>query len=146
MSVILFDHRQHQRCSISSEKMLPYATISDAESAMGRSLSFLETLWFRYSARMPDYLLYYHNILFLFLIFTLAPLPLALLELRGVKFLNKYKIQPKSRVPPSSVLECYKSVLKVFVFVIGPLQLSSYQTIKVSFMIVGLWFACWILN
>lgn len=79
---------------------------------------------------MPDYLLYYHNILFLFLIFTLAPLPLSLLELRGVKFLNKYKIQPKSRVAPSSVLECYKSVLKVFVFVIGPLQLSSYQTIK----------------
>ncbi|KAG6537488.1 hypothetical protein ZIOFF_002582 [Zingiber officinale] len=31
---------------------------------MGRSLTFAEDIWFRYTARMPDYLLFYHNIIF----------------------------------------------------------------------------------
>ncbi|KAG6504537.1 hypothetical protein ZIOFF_036871 [Zingiber officinale] len=53
----------------------------EAEVALGRSLTFAEDIWFRYTAWMPDYLLFYHNIIFLFVIFSLAPLSLALIEL-----------------------------------------------------------------
>nr|XP_010918621.1 very-long-chain aldehyde decarbonylase GL1-10 [Elaeis guineensis] len=110
--------------------MLPYETIAAAEAAMGRNLTASEALWFRYSARMPDYLLYCHNILFLFVIFTLAPLPLALLEVRLPSFLVPYKLQPKVHLPTSSFFQCYKDVMRVFLLVVGPLQLFSYPSIK----------------
>ncbi|XP_042391922.1 very-long-chain aldehyde decarbonylase GL1-10-like [Zingiber officinale] len=110
--------------------MLPYATLVEAEAALGRSLSFSEAVWFRYSARMPDYLLYCHNIIFLFAIFTLAPLPLALIELGLPASVSAFKIQPKVRHPPTSFSQCYKGVMRVFTLVIGPLQLASYPIIK----------------
>ncbi|RWW23838.1 hypothetical protein GW17_00011896 [Ensete ventricosum] len=111
--------------------MLPYATLEDAEAALGRSLTVAEALWFRYSARMPDYLLYCHNVLFLLVIFSLAPLPLTLIELCLPAAVSPYKLQPKVRLPAASFLRCYKDVMRVFIFVVGPLQLSSYPTVKV---------------
>ncbi|XP_065040073.1 very-long-chain aldehyde decarbonylase GL1-10-like isoform X2 [Musa acuminata AAA Group] len=78
-----------------SPDMLPYATLEDAEAALGRSLTAVEALWLRYSARMPDYLLYCHNILFLLVIFSLAPLPLTLIELCLPAAVSPYKLQPK---------------------------------------------------
>jgi plant 4,4-dimethylsterol C-4alpha-methyl-monooxygenase len=111
--------------------MISYATIAEAEAALGRSLSTAETFWFNYSATMPDYLLYYHNLLFLFVVFTLVPLPIALIELWFPRAVAPYKIQPKVNLAPVSFIKCYMNVFRVFVFVIGPLQLSSYPTIKV---------------
>lgn len=111
--------------------MIPYASAAEAEAALGRNITAAEALWFRYSARVPDYLLFYHNILFLFVVFTLAPLPLALLELRAPWTISTYKLQPKIRLPRASFLQCYKDVMRAFVFVVGPLQLSSYPTVKV---------------
>ncbi|KAK1325464.1 Methylsterol monooxygenase 1-1 [Acorus calamus] len=110
--------------------MLPYETLTEAEAALGRALTGPETLWFRYSARIPDSILYYHNVFFLLVIFTLVPLPLALIELRRPKLLDKYKIQPKVHVTTSEVLKCYKDVMFTFFCVVGPLQLSSYPIIQ----------------
>lgn len=112
--------------------MLPYETIAAAEAAVGRNLTACEALWFRYSARMPDYLLYWHNILFLFVLYTLVPLPLAFLEVRLPSALVPYKIQPKVYVPVTSFFQCYKDVMRAFLLVVGPLQLFSYPSIKVS--------------
>ncbi|KAK6130186.1 hypothetical protein DH2020_036102 [Rehmannia glutinosa] len=53
--------------------MLPYATVEAAETALGRSLTAAETLWLNYSAHKSDYFLYCHNIIFLFLIFSVFP-------------------------------------------------------------------------
>lgn len=118
--------------------MLPYATLQEAEGALGRALTTAEELWFRYSARIPDYVLYWHNLVFLFVIFTLVPLPLAFLELRGARFLDRYKLQPKVRVPRAAFVQCYKDVLGVFFTVIGPLQLLSFPTIKMVGIRTGL--------
>uniref|UniRef100_A0A453J476 Uncharacterized protein n=1 Tax=Aegilops tauschii subsp. strangulata TaxID=200361 RepID=A0A453J476_AEGTS len=51
--------------------------------ALGRAMTRAEAAWLRYSASMPDHLLYCHNVAILLLLYTLAPLPLALLELRA---------------------------------------------------------------
>ncbi|KAG6514069.1 hypothetical protein ZIOFF_024408 [Zingiber officinale] len=75
---------------------------------------------------MPDYLLFYHNIIFLFVIFSLAPLPLTLIELGFPASVSSFKIQPKIHLPPTSFFQCYKDVMRVFLLVVDPLQLSSY--------------------
>ncbi|XP_072986626.1 very-long-chain aldehyde decarbonylase GL1-10-like [Typha latifolia] len=118
--------------------MLPYGNTAEAEAALGRSLTALEALWFRYSAGIPDYILYYHNILFLLVIFTLVPLPLAFLELRLPSAISPYKLQPKVRLPPGTFLQCYKDVMWVFLLAVGPLQLVSYPTIKMIGIRTGL--------
>lgn len=111
--------------------MLPYRNLVDAELALGRNLTAIETLWFHYSASMPDYLLYYHNIAFLFFTFTLVPLPIAVAELIRPSTIAPFKLQPKVTLPPSSFFKCYKEVLRVFFLVVGPLQLISYPSVKV---------------
>ncbi|GAB4856996.1 Methylsterol monooxygenase 1-1 [Ancistrocladus abbreviatus] len=110
--------------------MLPYKTISDAEAALNRTLTFAETLWFNYSANKSDYFLYSHNILFLFLIFSLAPLPVVLFDLVRSSNFDRFKIQPKVKLSPSEMFACYKTVMKLFFLVVGPLQLVSYPSIK----------------
>ena len=113
-------------------RMLPYASISAVEAALGRNLTFAETLWFNYSATKSDYFLYCHNILFLFLIFSLVPMPLVFLELKRFSFFDSYKIQPKVRLSLEEMFRCYKDVMRMFFFIVGPLQLVSYPTIQVS--------------
>ncbi|PKI49493.1 hypothetical protein CRG98_030110 [Punica granatum] len=110
--------------------MLPYGTIKDAEAALGRNLTFAESLWFHYSADKSDYFLYCHNILFLFLAFSLVPIPFICMELRRSDTFDRYKIQPKVRLTLSEVVKCYKDVLRMFFLVVGPLQLVSYPSIK----------------
>lgn len=114
-----------------SSSMLPFQTMHEAELALGRTLTFAERLWFRYSAQMPDFLLYSHNTFFLFLFFSLAPLPLTLMEHINPKPLQKYKLQPKVHLSPQTFFKCYKDVIKVFILAVGPLQLFSYPAIKV---------------
>lgn len=116
--------------------MLPYATIDEAAAALGRNLTFAETLWFNYSANKSDYFLYCHNILFLFLIFSLVPLPVVFLELARSAGFDGYKIQPKVRLSFEEMFKCYKDVMRMFFLVVGPLQLVSYPSIKVSFLSV----------
>ncbi|AEE84653.1 unnamed protein product [Arabidopsis thaliana] len=112
--------------------MIPYATIEEASIALSRNLTWLETLWFDYSATKSDYYLYCHNILFLFLIFSLVPLPLVFIESSQSTsdLFNRYKIQPKVKNSFSSMFKCYKDVMKMFILVVGPLQLVSYPSIQ----------------
>ncbi|KAK4748575.1 hypothetical protein SAY87_015161 [Trapa incisa] len=118
--------------------MLPYGSIEEAEAALGRGLTFAETLWFNYSATKSDYYLYCHNILFLFLIFSLVPLPLIIMELSRSAGIVKYKIQPRVRLSFSEIFRCYKDVMWMFFFVVGPLQLVSYPTVKMIGIRTGL--------
>ncbi|XP_002509623.2 methylsterol monooxygenase 1-1 [Ricinus communis] len=110
--------------------MLTYTTLDEAAAALGRNLTFSETLWLNYSANKSDYYLYCHNILFLFLIFSIVPLPVVLIELMRLAGFDKYKIQPKVKLSWSEMLKCYKDVMKMFFFIVGPLQLVSYPSIK----------------
>ncbi|KAK6117211.1 hypothetical protein DH2020_049090 [Rehmannia glutinosa] len=110
--------------------MLPYATVEAAETALGRSLTAAETLWLNYSAHKSDYFLYCHNIIFLFLIFSVFPFYYLFLEHFFKKFVGPYKIQPKVNLSFSDTLRCYKSVMRMFFLVVGPLQLVSYPSIK----------------
>nr|WEU38163.1 C-4 sterol methyl oxidase [Paris polyphylla] len=110
--------------------MLPFESVAAAEAAVGRSLTAAETVWFRYSAGMHDFWLYAHNILFLIVVYSLAPLPIALVELLRPKAISRFKIQRKVRIPSSVVLRCYKDVIRTFILAVGPLQLFSYSTIK----------------
>lgn len=112
--------------------MLPYQTINEAALALGRNLTFAETLWFNYSARKSDYFLYCHNILFLFLIFSLVPIPLVFIELMRIAGFDRYKIQPKVRLSFQEMVRCYKDVMRMFFLVVGPLQLVSFPSIKVG--------------
>ncbi|KAJ6703699.1 STEROL DESATURASE [Salix viminalis] len=110
--------------------MLPYTTLDEAAAALGRNLTVAETLWFNYSAKKSDYYLYCHNILFLFLIFSVVPLPLVFTSLWRSGGFDKYKIQPKVKLSPSETFKCYKDVMFMFFFVVGPLQLVSYPSVK----------------
>ncbi|XP_050229977.1 methylsterol monooxygenase 1-1-like [Mercurialis annua] len=115
--------------------MLPYTTVEEAAAALGRNLTSAETIWFNYSANKSDYCLFCHNILFLFLIFSVVPLPVVFIEL--MRFYN-HKIQQKVKLSPSEMLKCYKDVMKMFIFVVGPLQLVSYPSIKMIGIRTGL--------
>ncbi|KAJ8504626.1 hypothetical protein OPV22_005512 [Ensete ventricosum] len=110
--------------------MLPFTSVGEAETALGRNLTVAEAVWFQYSAGMHDFWLYAHNIVFLLLVYSVAPLPVALAELKRPKAIHKYKLQPKVHVPVADVLKCYKNVVKTFLFAVGPLQLVSFPTIK----------------
>eukprot|EP00249_Psilotum_nudum_P011200 c23022_g1_i1 orf=496-1326(-) len=110
--------------------MLPYRTIQDAQIALGRPLSYSENLWFRYTGEVSDYWLYYLNIIFLFLVFTVAPLPTAMIDLLRVKAFQKYKLQPGELNSYSGIYRCYKTVMHTFFTVVGPMQLLSYPIIK----------------
>nr|WEU38162.1 C-4 sterol methyl oxidase [Paris polyphylla] len=118
--------------------MMPYETVGEAEVALGRGLSSGEALWFRYSASVPDHVLYYFNTVFLMIIFTIAPLPLAFLELRRSPAVEPFKIQPKVRLTHRSFLKCYADVMRIFVLLVTPLQLFSYPSIKMVGIRTGL--------
>ncbi|CAI9771749.1 unnamed protein product [Fraxinus pennsylvanica] len=110
--------------------MLSYTTIQEAEAALGRPLTAAETLWFNYTATRSDYFLYCHNILFLFLIFSIFPYYYLFLEFFFSNSIKPYKIQPKVKLSFSDSIRCYKSVMRVFFLVVGPLQLISYPSVK----------------
>ncbi|XP_076895134.1 methylsterol monooxygenase 1-1-like [Bidens hawaiensis] len=110
--------------------MLPYTSIPAAETAIGRPLTAAETVWLNYTATKSDYFLYCHNILFLFLVFTLTPLFYVFIELLFSKHVIAYKIQPKVRFSVADNISCYLDVMRTFVLVVGPLQLVSYPSIQ----------------
>ncbi|PWA90711.1 Fatty acid hydroxylase [Artemisia annua] len=110
--------------------MLPYATIQEAETSLGRSLTTLETTWFNYTSDMSDYIIYCHNILFLFLIFSIVPLFYIFIELLFSNHVTRYKIQPKVKFSVYENFKCWFNVMKMFVLCVGPLQLVSYPSIQ----------------
>ncbi|KAH6767457.1 sterol-4alpha-methyl oxidase 1-1 [Perilla frutescens var. hirtella] len=110
--------------------MLPYQTLEEAEVSVGRQLTFAEELWFKYSASKSDDILYCHNILFLFIFYTLMPLPYVIMELMHSNKFDKFKIQPKKQNSFSDFLDCYKKVFFTFVLAVGPLQIFSYPIIQ----------------
>ncbi|VAH05975.1 unnamed protein product [Triticum turgidum subsp. durum] len=118
--------------------MLPWATAAEAEAALGRAMTAAEALWFRWTAEASDYYLYCLNILFLLVVFTLAPLPVALLELRAPRAVGPYKLQPRVRLSRAEFIKCYGDVMRIFFLVIGPLQLVSYPAVKMVGIHTGL--------
>uniref|UniRef100_A0A0D9Z0Y8 aldehyde oxygenase (deformylating) n=1 Tax=Oryza glumipatula TaxID=40148 RepID=A0A0D9Z0Y8_9ORYZ len=117
--------------------MLPYATAAEAEAAVGRGLTWAEAAWFRYSASIPDYCLYCHNVPILLLVYTLAPLPLALLELRRHLPLP-HKLQPGVLHPPAAFLRCYAATARVLLLAVGPVQLASFPAVRAVGIRTGL--------
>lgn len=118
--------------------MLPYKSIGEAETALNRTLTFPETIWFNYSSSKSDYFLYCHNIIFLFVIFSVIPIPLVVAELLRACNIERYKIQPKVRLSFAEIMACYKTVMKMFFFIVGPLQLVSYPSVKLIGIRTGL--------
>ncbi|KAL1371292.1 hypothetical protein HN51_001504 [Arachis hypogaea] len=106
--------------------MLPYATLSEAEVAIGRNLTAAETLWFNYTGKMPDLMVYCHTIALLFCVYSLSPLPVVLIELKRLNPFDSHKIQPKVRLSFKEMFRCYKDVMFLFFCIVGPLQFISY--------------------
>jgi 4,4-dimethyl-9beta,19-cyclopropylsterol-4alpha-methyl oxidase len=123
--------------------MLPYQTLEEAAAAVGRNLTYAETLWFNYSADKSDYFLYCHNTILLFFIYSVVPLPMVFLELARV---DRYKIQPKARMSVPEIFRSYRDTMLVFFLIEGPLQLMSFSSVKVLCFWVGFlgfWCFCW---
>lgn len=112
-------------------EMLPYSSVESAVAALGRDLTFAESIWLKYTGHVPDSCLYFCNIIFLFVVFNCVPVPLAVLDGLNIQALKKYKIQPGVHYTAAEVLSCWRSVMKTFITVVGPLQLSSYPLVKV---------------
>jgi 4,4-dimethyl-9beta,19-cyclopropylsterol-4alpha-methyl oxidase len=111
--------------------MLPYTTAAEAEAALGRAMTYAEDAWFRYSAAMPDYHLYLHIVPMLLLVYTLASIPLALLELGAPSFSLRYKIQPRAQLSAAVFLRCYMDTMGILLVTIVPLHIVSYPAVKV---------------
>ncbi|CAN6286018.1 unnamed protein product [Urochloa humidicola] len=118
--------------------MIPYATAGEAEAALGRGLTRWEAAWFWYSSAMPDYWLFWHNVVILLVVYTLAPLPLALLELHCSKLTWPYKLQPRVRLPAAAFLRCYRETARVLLVTVGLLQVVSYPVFRMAGIRTGL--------
>ncbi|KAK1653995.1 hypothetical protein QYE76_071800 [Lolium multiflorum] len=119
--------------------MLPYATTAGAEAALGRALTGAEAAWLRYSASVPDHLLYCHNVAILLVIYTLAPLPLALFELLTPRAVTSpLKLQPRTRLSPAAFLRCYFDTARVLLLTVGMLSIVSFPVVKMVGIRTGL--------
>jgi len=96
---------------------------------------------FRYSSATPDYCLHFHTVILLSVVYTLVPLPLALLELRtsAKQTSPPYKLQPRVRRTPADFIRCYKNTVSVVAPAAGALQLVSYPAVKVHTTSVLRW-------
>jgi methylsterol monooxygenase/4,4-dimethyl-9beta,19-cyclopropylsterol-4alpha-methyl oxidase len=84
--------------------MIPYATAAEAEAALGRAMTWAEAAWYQYSAAMPDSWLHCHTTFILFVIYTITPLPLVVLEQFAPSVVLPYKLQPRVRLPLAAFL------------------------------------------
>jgi 4,4-dimethyl-9beta,19-cyclopropylsterol-4alpha-methyl oxidase len=123
-------NRKRQDLAGARFAMLPFASVMDAQESLGRNLTYLELQWFRHTSGVSDYILYCYNIVFLFIIFNLAPLPSVLLDVLQVRAAEKYKLQPGVHNSRDAVWKCYKSVMLLFFTVVLPLQLSSFPAVR----------------
>ncbi|MCO5575758.1 hypothetical protein L7F22_029562 [Adiantum nelumboides] len=111
---------------------LPYTTLLEAQAAMGgRSLTASETLWFRYTASVPDASLFFLNIIFAFLVFHVFSIPSLLLDLlarSAFPSLLRFKLHPNSFLDAASLLRCYSGVMLTCVG--SPLMCLSNNVFK----------------
>ena len=105
--------------------MIPYATPAEAEAALGRAMTRAEAAWYQYSAAMPDSWLHCHTTFILFVIYTITPLPLVVLEQFAPSVVLPYKLQPRVRLPLAASLRCYMEAACFFPLAVG-FQLVSY--------------------
>ncbi|KAK8718363.1 hypothetical protein V6N13_045599 [Hibiscus sabdariffa] len=110
--------------------MLQYGSLEGAELGLGRNLTVAEKLWYAYSAEKSDYMLYSHTCLFLFLVFSLVPLPWVLVELHWFDATSKFKVQTRIKRSFPELLKCYKDVMTNFILVVAPLILVSFPVLK----------------
>ncbi|CAO2203614.1 unnamed protein product [Urochloa humidicola] len=105
--------------------MIPYASAAEAEAALGRAMTWAEAAWYKYSVAMPDSWLHCHTTVILFVIYTITPLPLLILEQFAPSVILPYKLQPGVQVPLADSLRCYIEAACVFPIAVG-FQLVSY--------------------
>lgn len=94
--------------------MITYATAAEAEAALGRAMTWVEAVWYQYSAAMPDSWLHCHTTFILFIMYTITPLPLVVLEQLAPSVVLPYKLQPLVRLPPAASLRCYMDAACIF--------------------------------
>lgn len=80
--------------------------MQEAEAVLGRTMTWVEAAWFRYSAAMPDSWLLCHNILGAAIAFLVVPLPLLLLEQLAPAIALRYKLQPQVPSPSPTAQLC----------------------------------------
>lgn len=118
--------------------MLPFQSIQEAEASLGRNMTIGETLWLKYSANKSDYFLYCHNTIFLFIVYTLLPLPYAIAELLRSYKVDRFKIQPKVQHSLRQMFKFYKHAMTVYTVAVGPLQLCSFPVVQAIGIRTGL--------
>ncbi|XP_035830198.1 methylsterol monooxygenase 1-1-like [Helianthus annuus] len=110
--------------------MMPFTSLQEVETAIGRSLTRAETLWFNYTANKSDYVLYCHNIPLVFLLSTLPPLFYLVMELIFPNYVASYKLQPKIKFSLYDKFTCYLGVMKTLLLTVVPMLLASYPLMK----------------
>nr|ADN03942.1 C-4 sterol methyl oxidase [Artemisia annua] len=110
--------------------MLPYSSLQEAETAIGRPLTIAETLWFKYSANKSDYVLYCHNIPLIFFLTTFSPLVYVVIEFLFPDYAASYKIQPKIKVSLYENFKMYLGVMRTFILLVVPILLASHPSIQ----------------
>ncbi|XP_071693287.1 methylsterol monooxygenase 1-2-like isoform X2 [Rutidosis leptorrhynchoides] len=110
--------------------MLPYTTLQEAETAIGRSLTAAETLWFNYSGNKSDYILYCHNIPLILILSMIVPLFYLIIELIFPNYVASYKVQPNIKISLYQNIKCYVGVLRTYILIVTPILLASYPSIK----------------
>jgi hypothetical protein len=114
--------------------MMPYGTAAEAEAALGRSMTWAEALWFRYSAAMPDLWLMWHIALVYLVVDALAPLPAMILQQLAPGYALRHKLQPRVSQPSlvSSYLRYIRESTRVALAILGPFPLVYSVVFKVS--------------
>lgn len=109
-------------------------TLAGAKELLGRDLTGAETLWFNFTAGMPDYQLYSLTAILLMLMYPIACLPYFILDYLRLPFFEKYRLQPSVPHTPAATWHSLRSVMQTFLFVVIPLQVASYPFFKVGEM------------
>ncbi|CAN6372838.1 unnamed protein product [Urochloa humidicola] len=119
--------------------MMPYGTAAEAEVALGRSMTWAEAMWYRYSAGMLDFWLMWHIALVYFVMYAVLPLPLLLLQQVAPAFTLQYKLQPQvKQMSPGAILRYMRDNTRQALFIIGPFPLVYYAAFKMSGIRMGL--------
>lgn len=114
--------------------MMPYGTAAEAEAALGRSMTWAEALWFRYSAGMPDLWLTWHVSLVYLVLYVLVPLPVMVLQKLAPGYALRHKLQPgvPEPSPVSTYVEYIRDSRGVTLAALGPFPLIYSIAFKVS--------------
>jgi len=117
-----------------------YGTAAEAEAALGRSMTWVEALWFRYSAAMPELLLMWHVALVYLVAYALVPLPGMIIQQLAPGYALRHKLQPE--VPQPSPVSAYLTYIwdskGVTLSALGPFPLIYSAAFKLFGVRTGL--------